>query len=480
MKLMATLRSATACRRLSGTGNPGGPGHGWVKKRYIDPARGGWKVITEDFKNPFTGEVTQRERVFIPGRSPTTTCSAPAIRRQPADVRLARARTRLAGGRLGCDRRRLLPGVLRGRHVLADFHPPKHWRRFTADGLGLGAPVLDRLVCDRAGGDARADRDRAGTTLLPGALVCYREWYGEDPEQPSQNLGLKLPVEDWAKGVLERSQRRGDRLPHGGLPRCSTRTAGQPCRARDEGQGQGRALTLRRADKRRLPGWNQVRYRLRGDHGPSIRRRCCSSRAAARMRAHARRASAQRHRVEVRGRGLGRRGPRAGRASIWLHEPASKDAGPILRAARAEIVNGRRILNADELYELKNARPRLENVVSLPGDSRSASRVYYFSIDGVLRGEAVGGCLFAGECMIVQERTEPRAVRLAKEGLAETIRLLREEYERSASVLDLDPINAGLASDVAGRKAKPGGDLRTDQKLKAMIAHIIGGEPWKH
>jgi hypothetical protein len=41
--------------------------------------------------------------------------------------------------------------------------------------------------------------------LLPGALVCYREWYGEDEQREGQNIGLKLPIEDWARGVLKRS-----------------------------------------------------------------------------------------------------------------------------------------------------------------------------------------------------------------------------------------------------------------------------------
>jgi len=38
-KLRATLRSATGVPcQFHATGNPGGPGHGWVKARYIDPA----------------------------------------------------------------------------------------------------------------------------------------------------------------------------------------------------------------------------------------------------------------------------------------------------------------------------------------------------------------------------------------------------------------------------------------------------------
>jgi hypothetical protein len=47
-KLRATLRSGSGVpvgMRL--TGNPGGPGHNWVKKRYIDPCKAGYKIITE-------------------------------------------------------------------------------------------------------------------------------------------------------------------------------------------------------------------------------------------------------------------------------------------------------------------------------------------------------------------------------------------------------------------------------------------------
>ena len=38
-KIKATLRSAKGVKTmLRCTGNPGGPGHSWVKSRYVDPA----------------------------------------------------------------------------------------------------------------------------------------------------------------------------------------------------------------------------------------------------------------------------------------------------------------------------------------------------------------------------------------------------------------------------------------------------------
>jgi hypothetical protein len=61
MKLMATLRSGAGVPvGLRATGNPGGPGHQWVRQRYIDPAPLGNRII----RDPLTG----LERVFIPSR----------------------------------------------------------------------------------------------------------------------------------------------------------------------------------------------------------------------------------------------------------------------------------------------------------------------------------------------------------------------------------------------------------------------------
>ena len=49
--LRATVRSASGVKvgmRL--TGNPGGPGHNWVKARYITPWPAGWKILRETVK----------------------------------------------------------------------------------------------------------------------------------------------------------------------------------------------------------------------------------------------------------------------------------------------------------------------------------------------------------------------------------------------------------------------------------------------
>jgi hypothetical protein len=70
-RLRATLRSATGVpvgMRL--TGNPGGPGHNWVKARYIDPEPQGYKIIAEECEVEIDGvnQTVRLERVFIPSK----------------------------------------------------------------------------------------------------------------------------------------------------------------------------------------------------------------------------------------------------------------------------------------------------------------------------------------------------------------------------------------------------------------------------
>src|SRR5258708_3083614 len=69
LKLMATLRSGAGIPcGFRATGNPGGPGHQWVRRRYIDNAPLGWKLSTETYENPWTKEKVTRDRIFIPSK----------------------------------------------------------------------------------------------------------------------------------------------------------------------------------------------------------------------------------------------------------------------------------------------------------------------------------------------------------------------------------------------------------------------------
>lgn len=146
-------------------------------------------------------------------------------------------------------------------------------------------------------------------------------------------------------------------------------------------------------------------------------------------------------------------------------------------------LNHRRVLTMDEMAELKDVRPRFEKEFSLPGNSRKRSKVYMFSIDGTLKGEHVVGCLFAGECMVVQANSFEKALSLAKEGLNETIGLAFQYWgENEGRLVYAKPMEPIQVEVGGGRHhdnpAQP--DLASDPKLKAMIENIIGKKPWKH
>lgn len=149
-----------------------------------------------------------------------------------------------------------------------------------------------------------------------------------------------------------------------------------------------------------------------------------------------------------------------------------------------EHLGNRPVLSMDQLAEMVDVRPRLEKEMKLPGDARgSRNRVYFFSIDGTIRGNRFTGCLFAGECIMVQsERGFEHALRVAQDGLNDTVEIAREYFdELERSIVVASPVDASLQVDVGGRRAgdvpkQP--DLESDPKLKAMIAHIIGRKPW--
>jgi hypothetical protein len=170
------------------------------------------------------------------------------------------------------------PEFSRGRHVLEPMEFPRRLAALHRDRLGLGAPVLDRLVRGGAEGDEGAHHDGAPVTLLPGALVCYREWYGE---QTGEARGAQPRPEAAGRGVGGRRAqalaRRRDRLRHGRHLDVRRGWRAVARRARGKVRLNGKKLRLRKADKQRLPGWNQVRYRLVGEYGDMKGRRCSSS-----------------------------------------------------------------------------------------------------------------------------------------------------------------------------------------------------------
>lgn len=254
--LRATLRSSKGIptgMRL--TGNPGGPGHNWVKKRFIDPNPRGYQILKEVFDHPLFGR-TEMERIFIPSRLED---NALLMANDPTYV----ARLQQTGSDA------LVKAWLEGdwdivdgafftewderKHVLSakDWLPaiPRQARRFRAFDWGFARPfsVGWYVISD-------------GTWGLPkNALLKYREWYGAVKD----NEGLRMEASMVAEGIREREE-LGEIIQYS--------VADPAIFIRDGGPSIGemmarKGVQWRRADNKRIPGWQQMRFRLNGEDG---------------------------------------------------------------------------------------------------------------------------------------------------------------------------------------------------------------------
>ena len=254
-KLMATLRSGAGVPvGFRATGNPGGPGHQWVKARYIDPAPMGWKVLSD----PETG----LERVYIPSRvQDNQYLGSDYVQRLKAS-----GSPQLVAAWLGGDWSVIdgafFPEFSTQKHVLAPFSIPADWLRFRAADWGSAAPFCIQWWAV-AGDDYVLEQSASAGRVIPrGSLVCYREWYGGS----APNVGLKLPAEDVADGIKAREAVDGP-IKYGVLDPAAFASDGGPSiaeRMSSRGVHFGRADNARISQRGAMGGWDQMRSRLRG------------------------------------------------------------------------------------------------------------------------------------------------------------------------------------------------------------------------
>jgi len=256
MKLMATLRSGAGVpvgMRL--TGNPGGPGHQWVKARYVDPAPLGNLVIRDP--------VTSLERIFIPSKVGNN---------QYIDSEAYKNRLRASGspelvrawldGDFSVTLGAFFDCFETGRHVIEPFEIPKDWMRFRSMDWGSASPFSVGWWA------VASDEWQVHGRVIPrGCMVRYREWYGCRPGEP--NVGLKLHAGEVGKGILSRE--KGEEISYGVLDPSAFAQDGGPSIAERMGTETAGKIWFKKADNNRvrvmghLGGWDQVRARLVGN-----------------------------------------------------------------------------------------------------------------------------------------------------------------------------------------------------------------------
>lgn len=257
--------------RIVCASNPGNIGHHWVKRTFgLDRASLTKPTRMDDIEG---GMVRQYIAALLKD-NPTMERDDPTYRarmRGLGDPALVRAMEDgdwniLAGG--------YFPEFRLERHVLKAITLPfeTHFTRtFRAHDWGSAKPFSDGwyAICDQ---DWYAEGTLGNEILVPrGALVRYREWYGKKENQ--DNVGIKLPVEKWAAGVMRRTP-ASEPVPiydvsdpsmwqeHSGPSLCE-----RAMKVRHD----GKRMQMRKADNTRIGklgagmGWDQVRIRLRGE-----------------------------------------------------------------------------------------------------------------------------------------------------------------------------------------------------------------------
>lgn len=256
-KLRATLRSATGVpvgMRL--TGNPGGPGHNWVKARYIDPCPAGFKIIADEEVVELGGEfITIRlERVFIPSKLRDNQL---LFRNDPTYI----LRLKQSGSEA------LVKAWLDGNWDIVDGAFFDEWSEAHILDHRVWLPKLPKRATRFRSFDWGSAKPFSvgwyilsdGTWGLPeGALLKYREWYGAK----GPNIGLKMDAPLVARGIVEREA--GDVLQYG--------VADPAIFIRNGGPSIAEMMAIagcmwRPADNKRVPGWEQCRWRLKGEAG---------------------------------------------------------------------------------------------------------------------------------------------------------------------------------------------------------------------
>lgn len=184
------------------TTNPYGPGHGWVKRRFIDPAPYGHIVSRKtDVFNPRTQkqEIIERTQIAIFGSYRENIYLSPEYVAELEAITDPNKRAAWLYGRWDITAGGAFDDLWRKEvHVLPAFKIPDSWYVDRAFDWGSSHPFSVGWFAESNGEEAVMPD---GTIFCPpaGTIIQFYEWYGTN--ELGNNKGLVMSAPDIAKGI---------------------------------------------------------------------------------------------------------------------------------------------------------------------------------------------------------------------------------------------------------------------------------------
>lgn len=242
-RLFGCLRSAKGVKtQMILTFNPGGPGHSWLKERFINPAPLGWKPIEKTLPNG-----SKFTYIYIPSKvsdNPLLLLNDPNY----IDNLHMVGSPQLVKAWLEGDWN-IIEGAyfpeFGGKHIVAPHPIPKHWSKYIGFDWGYNSPF-----CAVWGAISSGKDDSGKEVPYPkGAIVIYREFtnkgldnaeIGKRIKELSEEEGYDVAVADPSIFSHEGGASIAEQIRNAGMP-------------------------FRPADNDRLSGWSQIRLRLKSN-----------------------------------------------------------------------------------------------------------------------------------------------------------------------------------------------------------------------
>lgn len=242
--------------------NPGGIGHLWVKRTFVD--QGAWRV------RKVSDEEGGLMRQFIPAAiadNPTLMKDDPEYNlrlRGLGNKELVKA---MELGDWNVVAGAFFSSFSTERHVIEPFAVPHWWTRIRAFDWGSRAPFCCMWFAVSDGSTLPDKR-----WYPAGAMVAYREYYGvrkDDDGNVVGNIGLNLENTRIAHGIKLR-EAEGEKISDSVADPSMWNFQGGPCIAEQFATAKGASIMFRKADNNRVAGWAQVANRLTGTDFPML------------------------------------------------------------------------------------------------------------------------------------------------------------------------------------------------------------------